>query len=221
MFVGAKKYVICFLIIICSSVIISTFAKIDVSAKDSSKYICKNGGCENILFLGDSITEWYPIEEIFGDMPIVRSGIAGYETNDILKRMEPMVYRYNPTKVFLLIGTNDLKYKDDDEDEVYNNIVEIISKIRKNRPRAIIYYQTIYPVNRKLGAAEERYNDEIIKVNSKMKKYCENNNVVYIDMYSELKDDNGNFDEKFTKDGLHPNNLGYARISRVLTQYIY
>ena len=37
---------------------------------------------ENIVFLGDSITEIYPIQEIFGNLPIVRSGVSGYRTKD-------------------------------------------------------------------------------------------------------------------------------------------
>ena len=40
-------------------------------------------------------------------------------------------------------------------------------------------------------------------------------------MYNELIDEDGNFNKKYTYDGLHPNTLGYARISQVLSQYIY
>ena len=176
---------------------------------------------ENIVFLGDSIIDWYPIEDVYGDLPIIRSGIAGYETDDILKNMDEMVYKYNPTKVFILIGTNDLK-KDEDKTEITaEKIIEILSNIKAKRPMTKIYFQSIYPVNREEGAAEERYNDEIQEVNSIVRKYCENNNVVYIDMYKELADGEGNFKENMTNEGLHPNDLGYARISQVLLKYIY
>ena len=216
-----KKYIITgaiLAVIIC--ILFYNFNK-PVRAKESNK--CNDiYKCENIVFFGDSITEWYPISEIFGDLPIVKSGIEGYETSDLLERMEKMVYNYNPTKVIILIGTNDLKYSDDDEQKVANNIQEIIKNIKEKRPKSKIYYQTIYPVNRKMGSAtEERYNDEIDKVNEIMKDYCKNNNVKYIDMNSELSDDEGNFDSKYTNDGLHPNDLGYARISQVLLKYIY
>lgn len=176
---------------------------------------------DNIVFLGDSIMDWYPIEEIFGDLPIVKSGIAGYETDDILSRMDEMVYRYNPTKVFLLIGTNDLKRDEDKTKETANKIIEILNNIKTKRPMTKLYYQSIYPVNRNLSAAEERFNDEIQEVNKILKEYCSKNNVTYIDMYDELADNEGNFKESLTKDGLHPNDLGYARISQVLLRYIY
>ena len=176
---------------------------------------------DNIVFLGDSIMDWYPIEEIFGDLPIVKSGIAGYETDDILSRMDEMVYRYNPTKVFLLIGTNDLKRDEDKTKETANKIIEILNNIKTKRPMTKLYYQSIYPVNRNLSAAEERYNDEIKDVNRIVKEYCDKNNVTYINMFDELTDDKGNFKESLTRDGLHPNDLGYVRISQVLLRYIY
>lgn len=176
---------------------------------------------ENIVFLGDSITDWYPIDEVFGDLPIVRSGIAGFETKDILKDMNKMVYQYNPTKVIILIGTNDLKYKESTTEETIENTKTIIENIKKNRKNTKIYYQSIYPVNRNMWAVENRYNEEIQEVNEKMKEYCRDNDVTYIDMYNELSDEEGNFREDFTDDGLHPNSLAYGRISQVLLRYIY
>ena len=186
----------------------------DYSFDDIVKY-------ENIVFLGDSITDWCPIEQIYPGLPIVNSGVAGYETTDILSRLDSMVYRYNPTKVFILIGTNDIKYEDDSEEEVANNIKEIINRIKTYRKNTKIYYEAIFPVNKALPATEERYNEEIQEINSIMKKYCEENDVTYIDMYTLLQDDNGDFHTRYTNDGLHPNDRGYARISSELLKYIY
>ena len=43
---------------------------------------------ENIVFLGDSITDWCPFEELYEDyIPIVNSGKAGYKTQDILSEL--------------------------------------------------------------------------------------------------------------------------------------
>ena len=66
-----------------------------------------------------------------------------------------------------------------------------------------------------------RTNEAIKKLNEKIKIYCEENNITYINMYDELTDEEGNFDEKYTYDGLHPNTLGYAKITRVIIPYIY
>lgn len=179
---------------------------------------------DNFVFLGDSITDWYPFDEMFDeDVPIVNSGIAGYETKDILDRMEKMVYQYNPSKVFLLIGTNDLKYEDDNEQEISENVIKILKNIKNNRPKAKLFVQSIYPVNREMKnhVAGERYNEEIKEVNSNIKRFCEKNDITYIDMYEILSDDDGNFKEEYTKDGLHPSTKGYIRITGALLKYIY
>lgn len=177
---------------------------------------------ENIVFLGDSITEIYPLEDIFGKVPIVKSGISGYRTKDILEQLRKMVYQYNPSKVILLIGTND--YLDNSTpDEVASNIKEIVQEIHKHRKNTEIYIESIYPINKSLKKemVANRDNDKIIETNKKIKDICKEKNLTYIDMYNELIDEDGNFNKKYTYDGLHPNTLGYARISQVLSQYIY
>lgn len=177
---------------------------------------------ENIVFLGDSITEIYPLEDIFGKVPIVKSGISGYRTKDILEQLRKMVYQYNPSKVILLIGTND--YLDDSTpDEVASNIKEIVQEIHKHRKNTEIYIESIYPINKNLKKemVANRDNAKIIETNKKIKDICKEKNLTYIDMYNELIDEDGNFNKKYTYDGLHPNTLGYARISQVLSQYIY
>ena len=111
---------------------------------------------ENILILGDSITELYPIDEIYGNLPIVKSGVSGYKTTDILKRMDEMAYEYNPTKVILLIGINDIAYDTSTEnvDKTLNNIKTIIKKLKQNRKNTKIYVESIYPINRELNQIE-------------------------------------------------------------------
>jgi len=181
---------------------------------------------ENIVFLGDSITEFYPIDEIYGDLPIIKSGIAGYRTDDLLPKLEEMVYRYNPTSVYLLIGTNDLLWnKDEDKEKVISNIKKIVENIKNNRKKTQIYIESIYPVNVDLDTTRNmvgyRENETIIEVNKEIEKYCRENNYIYINMYDELTDEDGNLNKKYTDDGLHPNSLGYAKITRVLLPYIY
>ena len=133
---------------------------------------------ENIVFLGDSITEIYPLEDIFGKVPIVKSGISGYRTKDILEQLRKMVYQYNPSKVILLIGTND--YLDDSTpDEVASNIKEIVQEIHKHRKNTEIYIESIYPINKNLKKemVANRDNDKIIETNKKIKDICKEKNL--------------------------------------------
>ena len=103
------------------------------------------------------------------------------------------------------------------------NLRKQSKKIKKNRKNAKIYIESIYPVNRNMDKemVADRTNEAIKKINEEIKLYCEENNITYIDMYNELTDDDGNFNKKYTYDGLHPSTLGYAKITRVLMPYIF
>ena len=179
---------------------------------------------ENIVLVGDSIFDWFPTDEIFGDLPIINSGEAGDKTTDILNNMEERIYKYNPTKVFLNVGTNDLEYEDSEEtnQEVYQNIIKIVKGIKANRSNSEIYVISIYPVNNHMSGAHERHNSEIKEVNQKLKTYCSTTDgVVYIDAFKELIDEEEMLKEEYTEDGLHPNTLGYAKLTEILMKYIY
>ena len=180
---------------------------------------------ENIVFFGDSITELYPIEDIYGNLPVVRSGVSGFKTQDLLDRMDSMLYHYNPTKVILLIGINDFMPDKSEENQQYiiKNIKKIISEIKKHRPKAKVYLESIYPINYKMWkqSSEESDNETIKHLNEQLLEYAKKNDVVFINMFDELIDEEGKLNEKYTNDGLHPNTMGYAKITRVLVPYIY
>lgn len=192
-----------------------------------TKELSKNKRDDNYVFLGDSITDWYPISEFFSDdTPIINSGFAGDKTKDLLNDMDETVYRYNPTKVFIQIGTNDLNCDDSNGDIAYENIVKMIENIKTNRPSAEIYLESIYPVNQTdnekivKSTTGKRTNEDIIKVNTKLKEYCSNHDVIYVDIYNALLDDEGNLKLDYTDDGLHLSTEGYSVVSDVLKQYI-
>lgn len=51
---------------------------------------------ENIVFYGDSITEGYNVKEFFDEYCVVNSGISGNVTKDLIDRIDPDLYDYNP-----------------------------------------------------------------------------------------------------------------------------
>lgn len=193
--------------------------------KEKSPYDIEVKHNDNFVFLGDSITDWYPIKELYDDLPIINSGVAGYTTDDILENLDDMVTIYNPTKVFILIGTNDIE-KDKSEEEISKNIKKIVDNILKKRPNTTIYIESIYPIN---NTNDEKINHDIVgkrdnkkirNINKKIKKYCESKNYTYINMYDELLDKDGNLDLKYTEEGLHLTDLGYLKVTKVLYRYL-
>ena len=181
-------------------------------------------GNDNFVFLGDSLTEYYSLKEYYENLPVINSGVGGNTTNDILDDLEDRVYKYNPSKVFLLIGINDMK-KGRDEEYILNNIVKIVNEIKKNRPHAKIYVESLYPINNsdneKINheSLVNRTNEKIDNVNRMLKEKYENTNVTYIDINSKMKE-NGILKLDYTVEGVHITPLGYINITRLLLPYL-
>ena len=176
---------------------------------------------QNYVFLGDSITNGYQLDEFYDKYYVVNSGVDGNRTSDILNDLDNRVYRYNPTKVFLLIGINDMAGGIDNK-IISSNIKKIVKQIKKNRPYTKIYIESVYPLSERPSDTNFRKisNKKIILLNKKIKKICRENNLTYIDVYNELTDEKGNLKEKYTEDGLHLNGLGYYRVTKLLKKYI-
>lgn len=180
----------------------------------------------NYLFLGDSITEQYDLKEYYEDYPVVNSGVSGDYTSSIVKDMKKRVYDYNPSKVFLLIGINDLR-NGKDVSEIVSNTKEIIELIKENRPYSEIYLESIYPINKtdddKISDSVrdiEFDNEKIIEVNDLLKDLAKDEKITYVDLYNKLIDDDGNLNISYTKDGLHISSEGYECITKELMKYI-
>ena len=181
---------------------------------------------KNYLFLGDSITEYYNLEKYYSEnIPVVNSGIGGNKTYDILNNMDERVYQYNPTTVFLLIGTNDLFHRTDLE--IVNNIEDIVKKIHENRKNAKIYVESIYPVNNNTDndvvvdwMVSTRDNDRIKKINKMLKENSKEYDYKYLDFYSLLKDENDDLKLEYTVDGLHISEKGYEKITKKIMEII-
>ena len=175
----------------------------------------------NYLFLGDSITDYYDLDKYYEGLPVVNSGISGNTTEDILNGMKGRVYNYNPSKVFLLIGINDLGNQKS-ADEIVSNIKEIITNINNNKPNAEIYIESIFPINKNIDEdlIKVKDNNSVIEVNKLLEKYCDEKGYTYINIYNKLLDEDGNFSEEYTDDGLHPNEKGYEIITKELKKYL-
>ena len=61
-----------------------------------------------VVFLGDSITDGWKLEEYFPGKPYVNRGIGGQTTPQMLARMYADVIALKPKVMILLAGTNDI-----------------------------------------------------------------------------------------------------------------
>ena len=214
-------------VILLTLVLLLAILYIFVKPKEITKEVIQKVNIvpENIVFLGDSITDQYDLEQYYSkNHYLVNSGISGNLTDDILDDMNKRVYQYNPSKVFLLIGTNDINEGKTNE-EIVDNIKKIIDQIKEKRPYCKVYLESIYPINNSNdskishGMVSRRTNEQIKDINKKLQKYCKDNNITYIDMFDVLKNDDGDLNISYTKEGLHISDEGYKVITKTLLKY--
>lgn len=180
---------------------------------------------EQYLFLGDSIFEQYNVVEFFKGYDVINSGVGGATTTQVLENLDTRVFKYNPTTIFLLIGTNDLSIEVKEE-KVAENIKEIVEKIKEKLPDVKINILSIFPINNTNNEKiinkyfETKSNENINKTNDLIKEYCKENDIEYIDMTKVLKDDEENLRLSYTIEGLHITDLGYHFITNELLKYM-
>jgi len=63
---------------------------------------------KRVVFMGDSITDGWRLEEYFPGKPYVNRGISGQVTSQMLVRMYPDVIDLKPAAMVVLAGTNDV-----------------------------------------------------------------------------------------------------------------
>ena len=165
-----------------------------------------------LLFFGDSITEFCPLKKYYGEYEPFNSGISGNTTQDLLDRMEVSVYAYQPAALVLLIGVNDIINEGRNADEVAGNYRQILQELKEHGVDRILA-QSCYPTFGEYAYA----NQEIVLLNEKIMCLAEEYGCMYVDVHAALKDPHsGELQAGYSRDGLHPNEAGYAAVSEVL-----
>lgn len=172
----------------------------------------------NYLFVGGFYTIDFPLEELDFSFPYVKNSKEKMLVGDLLNSMKSNIYDYNPSDVFLELGTDDF-LDGKDESEILEDIENIIKEIKENRPYAKIYVESFYPINKDLDGYDDLFegkdNESIIEFNKKLKQLCKYSNVHYIDVFSELSED-GKLKQEYTDDGVKLNKEGYKRLLKVI-----
>ena len=172
----------------------------------------------NYLFVGDSYTDNMNFDGFL--YSYVKVSNKEYTTSDLLDNLNDDVYVYNPSSVFIELGYNDL-VNGVEENTILNNIEDIIKGIKSNREYAKIYVESLYPINSDVEGYKDNNidNDTIKKFNTKLEKLVKSLDVNYIDMYSELLEDNA-LKESYTDDGVLLNDDGYRRVFKVINKIV-
>ena len=162
-----------------------------------------------IIFLGNSITEGGNWKELTGDQTVINRGIGGDITYGLLRRLDDVIKR-QPSKLFILIGINDIG-KDLPDAVIADNYRKIIKRVQQESGATQIYIQSILPLNSTVLGFPQHYDklDHVIGTNRLLEKIAKDMKCAFVNLYPLFLDKNNRLDAKFTSDGLHLKPEGY------------
>lgn len=179
----------------------------------------------DIIFIGDSIVEYYPLQELFGTAKtIVNRGIRGYQTRLLLENLDAHLYGDAVDQIVLLIGTNDIG-KDIPLNEALDNLERVIQSIARDYPLSQIKLLSILPVNE-----GEKYKQTVyIRTNEKIREWNQAYEALasaymqvdFVPVYDSLTDTEGQLKKDYTTDGLHLSVAGYQVLSEALKGVLF
>lgn len=178
---------------------------------------------DNIVMLGNSLTEfggdWNKrIPDASG--LIINRGIMGDDAIGMLHRLN-QITPFAPKKIFVGCGINDVSHHLSN-DEVVLRVEKLLSTVRQESSKSMVYYFSIFPINESFGrwkTLHGRTND-IPLINDKLRSWCKSNGVTYIDVFSALKSPNSNvLPKEYTVDGLHLTEKGYSIWAETIKSY--
>jgi len=167
-----------------------------------------------VVFFGDSITDFWHLDEYFPGKPYINRGIGGQTTPQMLIRFRQDVIDLHPKVVIILAGTNDIAgntgpMRIEDIEANYASMAELA---RANNIRVV--FSSVLPVHNYTPRSQNmfagRSPEKILELNRWLKEYVAAHlECLYLDYFSAMVDDKGLLKRDLAEDGLHPNAAGY------------
>ncbi len=176
--------------------------------------VLRTPAADDIVFIGNSITNHHEWWEAFGNARIMNRGVSGAVSDEVVANLGALVSG-KPGKVFLMIGTNDLGTAGiNNAAHVAGNVRFIIDFIKGVSPETSIYIQSILPSTSGIRtlAAEQETNDSLRDI-------CARAGATYVDLWNLLlpiatKGDN------YSLDGLHCSAAAYRAWCKAISEYV-
>lgn len=162
---------------------------------------------QNVVLLGDSITEAFEVTHFFPGRRVLNRGIGadvigiGLPSDDrrgVLRRLDSSVFNCGATDVFLMIGVNDLNANRTVE-ATEAGYREILNQIRDRAPLVRVHVQSLLPTR---GVFASK-NEPIKEFNGRIKRLAEEFGYKYLDLHPRFVDEKGELKAGFTADGIH------------------
>ncbi|GAA0879027.1 SGNH/GDSL hydrolase family protein [Algoriphagus jejuensis] len=169
------------------------------------------------VFTGSStIRMWKNLQTTFPDTPILNTGFGGSKASDLETHLFPLVIRFEPSRVFIYEGDNDL-WSDVPAAEILSSLDNIVRRLQLINPNMEIFLIAAKP-----SPARVEKKENYIIFNTMLAEYCRSKEQVnFVDSWAPLLDANGNpRPELYIKDQLHLNEDGYKIWNEIFLEYL-
>lgn len=177
-----------------------------------------------VVFLGDSITDGWRLNEYFPDRDFINRGISGQITSQMLARFKADVIDLHPEAVVILGGTNDLA-RGVPLTSIENNYQVLTDLARDYRIKVI--FASVLPVSDYHKADNAAYERSVTRppifinaLNDWIEKLCQQRGYTYVDYFNAVRDNRGMLQADLSDDGLHPNSKGYRVMAPVVLEAV-
>ncbi len=166
-----------------------------------------------VVFFGDSITDFWRLNEYFPDRNFVNRGISGQITGEMLGRLKADVIDLRPSAVVILAGTNDLA-RGIPLTAIEDNLLMMADLCDTYKIKVI--FASLLPVSDYHKTENKSYERTPMRppvfikaLNEWIESFCVNRHHVYLNYHAAMVDSTGQLKEDLGDDGLHPNAKGY------------
>ncbi len=158
---------------------------------------------KHLVFIGDSLTEWFDWQRRFPDYAVTNLGISGEPVEGLLARRDRIRSQMgDPDTIFLMTGINNIAMEQYFITDNYRGIVRNLTTWYK---RSTIVVQSILPVDLAWVS-----NNDIKDTNRHLAEIAREHNAEYLDLYSLFVDPTGNPKSGYLQDdGVHLSSKGY------------
>lgn len=179
-----------------------------------------------VVFIGDSITDYWRLDHNFGSKDYINRGISGQITPQMLVRFMADVVALKPKAVVILGGTNDIaraatETKPNTPTQMTRDSIRAMTELAQKNGIAVVLC-SIPPVSDYSGVnhTNERPATAIKDLNDWLRRYASEAETAFADYFQAVVDDKGMLRADFSRDGVHPNEAGYAAMARVVEKAI-
>jgi len=168
-------------------------------------------GADRVVFMGDSITEGWKLDQSFPGKTYINRGISGQTTSQILLRFRQDVIDLHPKVVLILAGTNDIAGNTGPttQTQIEGNLESMAQLARANHIRVVLC-SVLPSVNYWWHPKLPNPTPRIATLNRWLQAYAAQEHYVYVNYYGAMKDAAGGLGHKLSADGVHPLPAGYA-----------